>query len=74
MDFAPEDEQQRTLFENSNPRHKALMSAVDKLNQVYGQQKVRLAIQDQKRVWKMKQGKLSPRYTTKIDEILQIKA
>ena len=74
MDFAPEDEQQLTLFENSNPRHKALMSAVDKLNQVYGQQKVRLAIQDQKRVWKMKQGKLSPRYTTKIDEILQIKA
>ncbi len=74
MDFAPESETQLSLFENSNPKHKALMGAVDKLNQVYGQQKVRLAVQDQKRIWKMKQAKLSPRYTTKIEEILNIKA
>lgn len=74
MDFAPESETQLSLFENSNPKHRALMGAVDKLNRVFGQQKVRLAIQDQKRIWKMKQEKLSPRYTTKIDEILKIKA
>jgi DNA polymerase V len=48
------------------------MTAVDKINAMYGQQKIRLAAQDQKRVWKMKQEKLSPRYTTKLSDIIII--
>ncbi|MCL4856396.1 MAG: DUF4113 domain-containing protein, partial [Flavobacteriales bacterium] len=43
-----------------------------KINVQFGQQKIRLASQDQKRVWKMKQEKLSPRYTTKLSEIITI--
>lgn len=72
MDFVPESNIQTSLFENSDPRHKSLMKVIDKLNGVYGQQKIRLAKQDQKRVWKMKQEKLSPRFTTNINEIITI--
>ncbi|MFZ5947471.1 MAG: Y-family DNA polymerase [Stygiobacter sp.] len=73
MDFTPADIPQYDLFENSDERHKPLMQAVDKINSRYGQHKIRLASQDQKRVWKMKQEKLSPRYTTKLSDIITIK-
>jgi DNA polymerase V len=72
MDFTPEDSTQLTFFENSDPRHVPLMKAIDVLNNLYGQQKIRLASQDIKRVWKMNQNKLSPRYTTKLSDIITI--
>ncbi len=74
MDFTPEDNQQLNLFENRNTKHIELMKTVDKINRLYGQQKIRLAAQDTGRVWKMKQERLSPRFTTNINEILVVKA
>jgi DNA polymerase V len=73
MDFTPDSEIQLNLFENSNPKHVPLMKVVDKINQSFGQQKIKLAGQDLKRVWKMKQEKLSPRYTTRMDEVIIVK-
>jgi DNA polymerase V len=73
MDFIPENEVQLSLFENAHPKHLSLMKAIDTINGKFGQQKIRLAIQDQKRVWKMKQEKLSPQYTTKLSDIITIK-
>ncbi len=72
MEFTPEDQQQVKIFENSNEKHVPLMQAVDKLNGAFGQQKVRLASQDAGRIWKMKQERLSPDYTTKLSDILVI--
>ncbi len=72
MDFKPEDEIQFSLFENSNPKHVQLMKVMDRVNDSFGQQKIRLASQDQKRVWKMKQERLSPRYTTRLSDIITI--
>jgi DNA polymerase V len=72
LDFTPEDTVQRTLFEKRNERHIPLMKAIDKVNVLFGQQKVRLASQDTKRVWKMRQEKLSPRYTTNLNDIITI--
>jgi DNA polymerase V len=72
MDLSPEENSQLTLFENSDPRHHILMKSIDKLNRTYGQQKIRLASQDLQRVWKMKQQRLSPRYTTNILDIITI--
>ncbi|MBP7679639.1 MAG: Y-family DNA polymerase [Saprospiraceae bacterium] len=72
QDFTPEEVTQTTLFESRNERHIPLMQAIDKMNLQFGQQKIRLASQDQKRVWKMKQEKLSPRYTTKLSDIITI--
>lgn len=72
QDLTPETLLQTTLFERRNERHIPLMQVVDKINTTYGQQKIRLASQDQKRVWKMKQQQLSPRYTTKLTDIITI--
>ncbi len=74
QDFTPETNTQLNVFENSNQKHVPLMQAIDKLNAMYGQQKIKLGSQDTKLVWKMKQEKLSPRYTTKLSDIITVKA
>ena len=73
MDFVDEDKKQKKLFENSNPGHIDLMKAVDTINDTLGQQKIKLASQDLKKTWKMNQKNLSPRYTTRLDEIIKVK-
>lgn len=73
LDIVPEMPQQLSIFENSNPRHKILMETIDRINHNVGNRKVMLASQDLGRRWKMKQEKLSPRYTTRIDEIITVK-
>ncbi|MCX6321007.1 MAG: Y-family DNA polymerase [Bacteroidia bacterium] len=72
MDFSPENQKQLKIFENSNVKHVPLMQAIDKINASFGQQKIKLASQDLRKVWKMKQEKLSPRYTTNLNEIITI--
>ncbi len=71
-DFCPENHIQQNLFENANPKHIHLMKAIDIINAKHGQQKIRLASQDLNRVWKMKQQKRSNRFTTRLDEIIEI--
>lgn len=73
QDFVPESISPGTLFEERDKRHIPLMRALDGINAMFGQQKVRLAAQDQKRIWKMRQERLSPRYTTHLDEVMVIK-
>ncbi len=74
MDFIPENSIQLKIFDNSNPKHIPIMKAIDKINNTYGQQKIKLASQDPKRMWKMKQERLSPRYTTNLNDIITINA
>lgn len=73
FDFTPEDATQLTIFGNGNPNHTAIMHTIDKLNALYGRQKIKLASQDLKRMWVMKQEKLSPRYTTNLKDIIIVK-
>jgi len=72
MDFVPESTIQQCLFEQPNPKHSPLMKVMDKLNKNIGRHKVKLAVQDKNRVWKMKQEKLSKRYTTKLSEVIDV--
>jgi len=72
MAFSPESKTQFKIFENSNPKHIPLMETIDKINASFGQQKVKLGNQDLNKVWKMKQEKLSPRYSTNLNEIITI--
>jgi DNA polymerase V len=73
MNIVPEQNRQLNLFHSPNPKHQKLMKAVDQLNQTIGYQKVKLACQDLGRTWKMRQEKLSPRYTTQLNEVIKIK-
>jgi DNA polymerase V len=72
MGITPEDTKQFTLFSEENPKHLPLMKTIDRLNKSIGQHKVKFASQDLGRKWKMKQEKLSPRYTTKLTEVINI--
>jgi DNA polymerase V len=74
MDITPEQVKQINLFENSNEKHKPIMDIVDKINRGIGRTKIKLGSQDLGRTWKMKQEKLSKRYTTRIGEVISIKA
>lgn len=74
MDFTPEATGQISMFANSNPKHKLVMDVMDRLNRAIGQKKVKLASQALDRTWKMKQERLSPRYSTRLSEIITIHA
>lgn len=66
------DKKQLQLFEEENPKHLALMKAMDYLNTKIGDRKVKLGSQNLRLTWNMKQNHLSPRFTTKFNEILEI--
>ena len=73
MGLVPTTNHQLQLFEHENPKHKPLMRAIDGLNKKYADYKVKIANQDLKRTWKMRQERLSPRYTTNINDIIKVK-
>ena len=71
--LVPTDNHQLNLFLHENPKHKPLMSAIDRLNKRFKADKIKLANQDLQRTWKMKQERLSPKYTTKFNDIITVK-
>ena len=69
----PESERQISLFdEDFYLKHQPIMKIIDKLNHKYHEDKLKLGSQDIKRTWKMKQARLSKRFSTNIKEIIQI--
>ncbi|QNK78096.1 Y-family DNA polymerase [Winogradskyella sp. PAMC22761] len=73
MGLTPSSQKQFSLFSSENPKHQPIMNIVDKLNKAYGNNKIKFGSQSLGRQWKMKREKLSPRYSTNINEIINIK-
>lgn len=73
MGIKPEKDHQFSLFNDENPKHKSIMKVIDTVNLKYRSPKIKIANQDLDKTWKMKQEHLSPRYTTAINEIIEIK-
>ncbi|WP_296317947.1 Y-family DNA polymerase [Winogradskyella sp. UBA3174] len=71
--IVPTDNYQLNLFNKEDPKHKPLMSAIDTINKKYKGHKIKLGNQDLDRTWKMRQERLSPRYTTNINDIITVK-
>ena len=71
--LVPTNNHQLDLFVHENPKHKPLMTAIDYINTRFKTDKIKLGNQDLKRTWKMRQERLSPKYTTNINDILTIK-
>ena len=74
MNITPEQYPQATLFKTPNPKHRPLMHIVDRLNIAYGGNKIKFGTQSLGRQWKMRQERLSPRYSTNLNDIIEIKA
>lgn len=72
MGLTPCNEKQFSMFTNENPKHNDLMRSIDFINSRYGTKKIKLASQNLKKTWIMKQEKLSKRYTTCWDELLEV--
>ncbi|MBC8753958.1 Y-family DNA polymerase [Kordia sp. YSTF-M3] len=72
MGIVPDTNMQLNMFLESNAKHKPLMVTIDKLNGKYGSHTLKLGGQDPKRAWKMRQERLSPNYTTDINEIIVV--
>ncbi len=73
MGLVPTENHQLDLFSHEDPKHASLMKSIDKLNRKYKSDKIKLASQDLQRTWKMKQERLSPKYTTNINDIIHVK-
>ena len=73
MGIIPNNKQQLNLFEKENPKYQSLMKTLDFITKKEGTGKIKLASQDLRKIWKMKQTKLSSRYTTELNEILLLK-
>ena len=71
--IVPAHNRQLQMFNHEDSRHKPLMSTIDRLNNKYSMKKLRLANQDLKRTWKMRQAHLSPQYTTNLKDIIKVK-
>ncbi|ANW96951.1 SOS mutagenesis and repair protein UmuC [Wenyingzhuangia fucanilytica] len=72
VSIKPNASHQTRLFGDENPKHQLLMRTMDTLNDKMGQGKLKLANQDIKRTWKMRQEHLSPQYTTRLSDIITI--
>ncbi len=72
-EIVPSSQRQFMLFDEENPKYQKLMEVMDAVQAKTGERKLRLASQDLKRTWKMKQNHLSNRYTTNFNELLEVK-
>jgi len=73
--IVPQSQVQLSTFDDIKDldRRHRLMQAVDAVNESYGQMKICLGINGFEQKWKLKQEYLSPRYTTRMDELLKIR-
>jgi DNA polymerase V len=69
----PENQVQMNLFDNvDRKKQKDLYKVIDLINATMGRDTIRLSSQGTDRKWKLKQEKLSKRYTTRWDDLLEI--
>ena len=72
-DIVPEEHVQLHLFDTiDRNKRKAINQTLDNINSHIGRDKVKLAVQGYGRKWRLKQEKLSPCYSTRLDEALTI--
>jgi len=75
LDLADADRQPASLFPTRDPeRSAALMRAVDAVNARYGRGTVSPGVVSARPRWGMRRANVSPCYTTRIDELLQVHA
>ena len=70
----PESQVQLSLFDNlDRDKRREINSVVDTINKKMGRNKVKLAVQGSGRKWKLRQESLSPCYTTRFSDILEVR-
>ena len=74
-EIRPRSMAQTSLFvPESDDRSERLMAAMDAINGRWGRGTMRVAAEGIEKAWRMKRGKLSPRYTTEWSELPAVTA
>lgn len=74
MELIPAAQVQYGIFDTENrTRNSQLMKVMDRVNKSFGKNALRFALQGFSERWQLRQLKLSPCYTTRIEEVLTIK-
>ncbi|GAB5465759.1 MAG: hypothetical protein Kapaf2KO_11950 [Candidatus Kapaibacteriales bacterium] len=73
MELTPTKARQKNIFSNQDPRHQAIMEAMDLHNSRDMRDIIKIAANGTDRRWRMKQEMLSPRYTTRLKDIARVK-
>lgn len=68
----PTEERANRLYETVDPKREKLNKAIDEINKKFGKGTIHLAAATVGK-WQMKRKKMSPRYTTRIDEIIRVR-
>jgi DNA polymerase V len=72
--LVPEGEVQQDLFSSAETgKHRKLMESLDEVNRRYGRQTLQVATQGTTRKWRLRQEKLSPGYTTRWSDLMEIR-
>lgn len=76
IELTPAAHRQAGLFEAPEllERRERLNAVMDRINQNFGKEAVRLAASGRTRSWSMKREQLSPRYTTRWSDLMQVLA
>ncbi len=73
-DIVPDTQVQSSFFDTvDREKDTQVMKTLDSLNSRFGKDLIKFAVQGYAKKWKLKQEKLSPCYTTNINDILTIK-
>lgn len=72
--IVPECEVQLGMWQQENrQKNMVVMNALDTINEGMGQDTVRFAAQGYSQQWKLRNQYVSKRYTTRIEDILEVK-
>jgi len=72
--LVPDAHRQLSLFDDKNyARHKQIMRVMDKINAETGYKVLKIASEGQSRAWRLRQEHRSKRYTTRWDELIEIR-
>ena len=62
----------RGLFDVSRTQSETMMKTIDQINFKYGESTIKLASEGVKKIWSMRREKVSPCYTTRFDELMEV--
>lgn len=75
LDLVPQHIIQLSLFDTKDrQKEKKLMTAIDNTNQSFGKDTVRIGTHGYGHKWKLHAENLSPRYTTRVSDIMKVKS
>ena len=72
-DLVQANEVQQSLFYNRRDKDERISASIDQINQAFGSDTIRYAVQGENKSWSIKREKLSPSYTTNWNEFLTLK-